>query len=155
MAWPAFEPALRNRCAVSCCAWEAVTRLTMTFLLMAMLAVAPEPSTVTANSKEISLSNGLIRRVWRIAPNAATVALDNLQTGASVVRAVKPEAELVVDGERIPVGGLRGQPDGAYLKPEWLESMTSDPSALSFKGFRRVPVQPSIAWKRVRHASPA
>src|SRR5579862_7178750 len=51
-----------------------------------------------ADGKEITLSNGLIRRVFRLAPNAATVALDNLMTGASMLRAVKPEASVVLDG---------------------------------------------------------
>jgi hypothetical protein len=46
----------------------------------------------SADGKALVLSNGLVRRVFRIAPNAATVALDNLMTGESVIRGVKPEA---------------------------------------------------------------
>src|ERR1044072_5311341 len=34
----------------------------------------------SADSREIILNNGLISRVWRLAPNAACVAFDNLMT---------------------------------------------------------------------------
>ena len=36
---------------------------------------------------ELVLSNGLARRIIRLAPNAATVALDQLITGESLLRA--------------------------------------------------------------------
>ena len=42
--------------------------------------------------KEIAMTNGLIRRTWRIAPNGATVGLDNLMTGEALLRSVRPEA---------------------------------------------------------------
>ena len=45
-----------------------------------------------AHPQEILLSNGLIRRTWRLRPNAATVAYDTLMTGTSILRGVKPEA---------------------------------------------------------------
>ena len=43
---------------------------------------------------ELVLDNGLVRRSFRLTPNAATVALDHLSTGESFVRAVRPEAEI-------------------------------------------------------------
>src|SRR5579862_9191739 len=46
--------------------------------------------TRSADGREVSLSNGLLRRTFRISPNAATVALDNLMTGESELRAVRP-----------------------------------------------------------------
>ena len=54
----------------------------------------------TENPNEIELSNGLIRRVWRIVPNAACVSFDNLMTGESILRGVKPEAIVEIDGKR-------------------------------------------------------
>lgn len=44
------------------------------------------------------MTNGLIRRVWRLTPDAATVAFDDMMTGASLIRGVRPEAELELDG---------------------------------------------------------
>ncbi|MGA8184744.1 MAG: hypothetical protein WB819_14010, partial [Terriglobia bacterium] len=73
----------------------------------------------TAHKNEIAMTNGLIRRTWRLRPNAATVAFDNLMTGASILRGVKPEARVELNWQRLEVGGLKGQPDYAYLTPEW------------------------------------
>ena len=70
----------------------------------------------TASEGELVLSNGLIARTFRLAPNAATVGLDQLVTGESLVRGVKPEAVLEINGVRIDVGGLTGQPNYAFLR---------------------------------------
>ena len=40
----------------------------------------------TGHADEICMTNGLIRRTWRLRPNAATVGFDNLMTGASILR---------------------------------------------------------------------
>ncbi len=104
-------------------------------------------------SNEIALSNGLIKRAFRLAPNAATVALDNLMTGASLVRGVKPEASLTLDGEPFDVGGLTGQPNYAYLLPEWLDAMKAGEKAFRFTGYETLPVAPRFAWKQVRYAA--
>lgn len=103
------------------------------------------------HANEIVLSNGLIRRTFRIAPNAATVGFDNLMTGESLLRGVKPEAEITIDGIAYPVGGLEGQPNYAYLLPEWIGQLTSSKAALAFTGYEvSEPVAP-FEWKRVRH----
>jgi hypothetical protein len=107
----------------------------------------------SAGGKEIVLANGLIRRAFRLGPNAATVAFDNLMTGAALLRAVKPEAALEIDGVRYQVGGLVGQPDLAYLRPDWLEAMQSDPQAFRYVGFEIGKPQERLIWKRVRHAA--
>ena len=87
------------------------------------------------SEREIALDNGLVRRTFRLAPNAATVALDNRMNGASMLRAVKPEAILEIDGVSYPVGGLTGQPDLAYLTDEWIDAMKGDPAAFQFTGY--------------------
>ncbi|MEO1525584.1 MAG: hypothetical protein AAFX06_09110 [Planctomycetota bacterium] len=105
----------------------------------------------TASPNEIALDNGLIRRTFRTAPNGATVAFDNLQTGVSMLRGVKPEAMLTIDGKPMAVGGLTGQPNYAYLLPEWLDEMQSDESAMQFEGFTVGKPVARFEWKRVRH----
>ncbi|MGE4619601.1 MAG: alpha-galactosidase, partial [Planctomycetota bacterium] len=100
---------------------------------------------------EIVLSNGLIRRTFRIAPNLATIALDNLTSGESILRSVRPEATIVIDGISWDIGGLVGQPNHAFLRPEWVETMTADPTAFQLKGWEIVPIDERIPWKRVRH----
>ena len=81
----------------------------------------------SGNPHELVLENGLVRRTFRLAPNAATVGLDHQVTGHAVLRAVRPEAEVTLDGTRHPVGGLSGQPNHAFLLPAWLDGLTADP----------------------------
>ena len=107
----------------------------------------------SADGKEIVLNNGLLRRSWRLSPNAATVAYDNLITGESVIRAVKPEATVTIDGGVIPVGGLARQPDTGFLRHEWLDAMPSRSNALMFAGWETGPTQPRIPWKQKRYAA--
>ncbi len=123
--------------------------------LLLALALAPSDWLVTPagqpsrlspgpHPKEITLSNGLVRRTWRIDPNAATVRFDNLVTGQSLIRSVRPEAILEIDGARITVGGLSGQPEHAYLKREWLDTMTADPAALRYTSHTTGPIRRSV-----------
>ena len=116
----------------------------------------PEVARVLCNDAgtELILDNGLLRRTFRVAPNGATVALDDLSTGASLLRSVRPEARVVIDGRTFDVGGLAGQPNHAYLDPAWVEAMTADPEAMRLVGFEVGTPSERLAWKRVRHHAP-
>lgn len=105
-----------------------------------------------SHPNEIEMSNGLVRRAWRLTPDAASVALDNLNNGMALLRGVKPEASITLDGHRYDVGGLLGQPDYAYLRNEWLDRMTADPNAFHFAGLETGKTEPRFEWKRVRRA---
>jgi hypothetical protein len=107
----------------------------------------------SSDSKELILNNGITTRSWRIAPNAATVALDNLMNDQSMIRGVKPEAMIELDGVKYPVGGLTGQPNYGYLRKEWLDSMGSDPKAFQFTGFAIGPTEKRLEWKQKRYAA--
>lgn len=113
------------------------------------------PATVatTEEDKEIVLSNGLIRRTFRLRPNAATVAYDNLMTGASMLRGVKPEAVIEIDGHRFNVGGLFGQVEYAYLRPEWVDAFTSDPNAFQFVRYETGGTEARFPWNRNRYSA--
>ena len=117
--------------------------------------IAPESFTakvkVVEQGKLLEMSNGLLRRSFRITPNAATIALDHLVTGESLLRGVKPEAEITIDGQKYEVGGLTGQPNLAFLTPEWLEQMKSAPTALQFSGYEIGKTVERFPWKRVRY----
>ncbi len=106
----------------------------------------------SAEGREVTMSNGLIRRVWRLQPDAATVAFDNLMTGASLLRGVKPEGELELDGRRYAIGGLNGQEEWAYLRREWLDRMTPDPAAFHFTGMETGATAAPFAWKRAAYS---
>jgi len=119
------------------------------------IRAAPTPSKVSRGSSNsiLVLHNGLVRRTFRLAPNAATIGLDHLVTGESLLRAVEPEAVLTLDGQSVPVGGLAGQPDRGYLTPAWASQLTNLPGSFQFTGFTTgQPIAP-FPWKRVRHAA--
>lgn len=98
--------------------------------------------------KEITLTNGLVSRSFQLVPGAATVAFDNLLTGSSVLRGVKPEAILELDGAKYAVGGLLGQVGYAYLAPAAVDSLKADPDAFQFTGFDVGQTKERFAWKR-------
>ncbi len=108
----------------------------------------------TNRADEIAMDNGLIRRTFRLAPNGATVGLDNLMTSQAMIRGVKPEAIVTIDSKRYDVGGLTGQPNYAYLTPEWLDKLKANPDAFAFGGLAVGKPAERFAWKRVRHHAP-
>lgn len=108
--------------------------------------------TKSADGREVTLANSLIRRVWRLNPDAATIAFDNLTTGASLLRGVKPEAELELNGHHYDAGGLLGQEEWAYFRPAWLNTLKPNPAAFHF-----VRMQPGLTterfpWKRAAYS---
>ncbi|MBC8232651.1 alpha-galactosidase [bacterium] len=105
------------------------------------------------DKNEIILTNGLISRTFRISPNFATIDYANLMTGASVIRGVKSEAIIELDGQQVEIGGLKGQPDYAYLDPFWLEQMTSNPAAFQFTDYSISEPKARYHWEPKHHAA--
>jgi hypothetical protein len=116
--------------------------------------VQPEPFkarvTASADGGEVELANGLVRRTIRLRPDAATVAFDNLMTGESLLRSVRPEAEVKLDGVAFEVGGLAGQPVDNYLSPSWLDKLTSRPGAFHYAGMQTGRTAARFPWKKRR-----
>jgi len=111
---------------------------------------APFTARVLTNpaKHEVRLDNGLVRRVFRLEPNAATVAFDNLMTGESMLRSTRPEARIEIDGTHLDAGGLYGQPVHNFLKPAWLDRFTNDPAALRFTGLKTGRTEPRFPWQK-------
>ncbi len=105
------------------------------------------------DGREVVMDNGLIRRTFRLKPGVATVALDNLMTGESMLRGVKPEARLTIDGIPFNIGGLQGQPDYAYLLDEWKDDLTADPNAWQLLSCMIEKTHAPFPWRRVRHCA--
>ena len=103
--------------------------------------------------KEVTMTNGLISRRFRLLPDAATVGFDNLMTGSAILRGVKPEAILELDGVKYALGGLVGQVEYAYLRPEWIDALKADPAAFRFTGFAVGRTKERFAWKRKRYSA--
>ncbi len=108
-----------------------------------------QKSTVYRTSEGyLVLSNGLISRTFSIAPNGATIGLDNIVTNEALVRSVSPEATLWINGKAIKVGGLIGQPIKNYLLPEWVASMKADPQSLKLISWDTSPLKARFEWKQ-------
>jgi len=102
--------------------------------------------TTKAAEQEIILANGLVRRVFKLAPDAATVAFDNLMTGESILRSVRSEAQVELEGRKFDLGGLLGQSVHNYFRPEWLPKMQADPAAVHFTGYKIGRTEPRFPW---------
>lgn len=113
----------------------------------------PTTAVMSEDGKDLVLSNGLIRRTFRLGPNAATIAYDNLMTGNSILRGVKPEALVEIDGRKFDIGGLLGQVEYAYLRPEWVDSFTADPNAFRFVGYETGKTEARFPWERKRYSA--
>jgi hypothetical protein len=104
--------------------------------------------TTGADGREVILDNGLVRRVIRLAPNAATIAYENLMTGESIIRSVRPEVRIELDGVAYAVGGLTGQPIHNYLDAAWVDQLKAEPGAFRFTGFKTGKTEERFPWKK-------
>ncbi len=111
---------------------------------------APYKATITHDSVSgnIVLDNGLARRTIRTKSGCATIGFDNLMTGDQLLRSVRPEAVVVIDGVTHGVGGLDGQPIQNYLDPRWLRTMTPAAGAFQFVSMETGPTRERFPWKR-------
>ena len=101
-------------------------------------------------SKEMVISNGLVSRTFRLSPNAVTVSLKNLVTAEEYIRAVKPEALVMVDSVEYAVGGLAGQREHGYLLEEYLDEMTIIENSFRLTTFKIKDISQRIEWKQTR-----
>lgn len=99
------------------------------------------------DGKDIVLTNGLVKRIFRLSPNVACTGYQNLSNGQQLLRAVKPEAMLVIDGKSINVGGLKGQAEHAYLRTEWIDGLQSDAADFQLQRYTVHALTPFIKWK--------
>jgi len=94
------------------------------------------------------LTNGLISRSFSTTPNGATIGFDNLISNETVIRSVRPEALIEVDGIEYEVGGLKGQPAHNYLKQSWIKDMTANPGAFKYTGYSIRDIEKRFEWKK-------
>ena len=101
----------------------------------------------SANGKDIVLYNGLLKRVFRLSPNVACVDYKNLSNDQQLLRAVKAEARLTINGKDYNVGGLYGQKENAYLLPEWIDRFSDKSNDFHFIKYSVAKIQPQLNWK--------
>jgi hypothetical protein len=101
----------------------------------------------SADGKDFILYNGLLKRTFRITPDLACTDFKNLVNGQQLLRAIKPEARIVLNGKNYNVGGLYGQKENAYVLPGTIGQLRKGDSSFHFVGYRITDIQPFINWK--------
>lgn len=101
----------------------------------------------SANGTDMVLSNGLVRRVFRLQPDLACIEYKNLTNGQQLLRSVKPEARVVLNGVAYQVGGLYGQKEQAYLLPQWIDQLKVSDSAFHYTDHKISKIIPYLTWK--------
>lgn len=108
----------------------------------------------SADNKDIIVYNGLVKRVFRISPDASCYDYKNMITGQQLIRAVKAEARLTINEKDYNVGGLYGQKENAYLQPEWLNHMQANKDHFNFVSATVSEIKPFVNWKPGKLWSP-
>jgi len=100
------------------------------------------------DGKDIILYNGLVKRTFRMSPNLTCFDFKNLSSGQQLLRAVRPEAVVTINGVVYAVGGLTGQKEKAYLMPSWIDGFKSGETDFQYAGVEVTDLTPFINWKR-------
>jgi len=118
--------------------------------------ISPEKSSsyveLSDDGKELTIGNSMVSRTFRLTPSLSTISLLNKMTGEEMIRAASPEGSITVNGTEYPVGGLNGQEEKGFLKPEWLEGMTAPENSFKLKSWKEGVVEERIHWARSRWA---
>ncbi|HVM87868.1 MAG TPA: hypothetical protein VMT76_06740 [Puia sp.] len=101
------------------------------------------------NGKDIILNNGLMQRIFRVQPNVVCIDYKNLTNNQQLLRAIKPEAKVIINNKEYNVGGLHGQTENAYLLPEWVNQFSNDTNDFQFIKYEIENIKPFIQWKPI------
>ena len=101
----------------------------------------------SVDGKDLILFNGLVKRAFRIKPNVACIDFKNISSGQQLLRDVKPEAVVTIDGVKYNIGGLYGQTEKAYLLRDWVDGLVPSDKDFQFQSYQISDIKPTINWK--------
>lgn len=99
------------------------------------------------NGKDLELTNGLVSRQFRLLPNMVCYSYTNLTTGQQLVRSIREEARISINGRTYQIGGLTTPREKAYFLPEWLDGLAATDSSFQFQDYIMEEIQPALNWK--------
>jgi hypothetical protein len=106
-------------------------------------------SVIAEKNGFVTISNGLVSRYFCLSPDGATAGFSNLMTGNELIRAIKPEAIITINGKRMSIGGLTGQPVKNYLSEEWIAGLKPDSlSPFRLKNYETGEIEARFDWKK-------
>ncbi len=114
-----------------------------------------QKASIYRKGRDLIMENGLLRRTFRIVPNVACIDYVNLGNDQQLLRSVKPEARLTLDGVEYNVGGLRGSRENAYLLASWVDGMEAGETDFQFVRYSIGELQPFLKWKQKTWMPPA
>jgi hypothetical protein len=107
----------------------------------------PQKTTVIEENNTLVIQNGLLRRSFYLGKNIGCFDFVNLTNQQQLIRAIKPEARLIIDHKEYQIGGLNGQKENGYFLPEWLPSLTKGENDFTFTSYQVSDIKPGIQWK--------
>ena len=112
-----------------------------------LLQSIQQKAVIKVQGQNIILDNGLLERVFVMAPNLACVKFTNLTNGQELLRSIEPEAKVVLNNTLYKVGGLSGQKEKAYLKLSTETSLYKNDADFIFTNYTISDITPFINWK--------
>jgi hypothetical protein len=106
-----------------------------------------EKAQIKIEGNTIELNNGLVKRKFITGQNLACFDYVNLTNNQQLIRAIKPEARLKIDGKEYHIGGLLGQAEQAYLQTDVLKILKKGKSDFEFKNYEVSEIKAQINWK--------
>lgn len=117
-----------------------------------LLNPTPYRAKVTEQGGDVVLSNGLVSRTFRIKPFLGCYSFKRLDgVGQEWLRAIRPEAEVNINGQSYNVGGAEGQFEHGYMKTEWLSRFQPAASGWVFSHYSIADtIRPLLTWQPKR-----
>lgn len=112
-----------------------------------LINITEAKAKIIAKDNQIVLANGLLQRTFVNSPNLACVDFKNLSNNQQLLRAIKPEARIKIDGKNYNIGGLKGQKENAYIQTEWLNNLKVGDSDFVYKKYEISEIPERINWK--------
>lgn len=106
-----------------------------------------EKSSIKITDSQIVMDNGLLRRSFYIGENIACYDYFNHSNLQQLIRCIKPEGRVKINGINYQIGGLVGQTENAYLKPEWLANFKKGVNDFVYQSSEIKPIEPFINWR--------
>ena len=103
----------------------------------------------------LRLTNGLIERTFATQPDGYFCTTDLRRGDRSFFRALAPEANVTLNGQRYNIGGCRGQPENHYefwYAERW--PLAKDPAAFAYRNHSLTKPSKSFEW-RARSGAPS
>lgn len=112
-----------------------------------LLSPVTQRASVEEKGNTITLNNGLVRRTFAKAGNLACIDYTNLANNQQLLRSIKPEAKITINGKEYNVGGLRGQKENAYLLTQWVDKLQTGSEDFVMVKYAVEDLKPFINWK--------